>query len=509
LQAVSWQGLIFGAAAALALVSATGLTVRIVFHEPDTLKYAVTVGGPALVAALALTRRPLRLLVGLAIVVAPVDFVATLGGLQVTPLAAVLVLAAPLAALTVRPASAGWLGLATVAAVLLLTPAIAFGASAGSYVTWLAETVVTGWLVFHVARTPGGTRFVVCMIVLSAAIQAVLAVYEYRSGHQLNLYSSSGTSTAAASYFFNYGTVTRSDGTLPDPISLGNVLALATPLVVCLAVSERRWGVRLALLIVGAAIVLGLVVSYSRMSWIGAGAGLVVCLLLLPPRKRIPTTLAVAGTLAVVLALGVTIGGSALRTRFESLLAPTNTASSYATTARGDQLRVRLWNAALATFASEPITGTGFGLLTPQLDVHGVSVPDAGHAQSWYLEILGEAGVLGGLALLGVIAAAARELLRGFARHRLWVAGATGAGIATLVTWSTDITPRYVQVSAMIAALLAVIAAQGSRGSADRASRVRFAPVPGGNGSGSGNGSGLLSPSGQWPEPSRPRSLSR
>lgn len=461
--AFAWRrprAVVFVAAAAVCLVSAIGLTSPAVFHEPNTLKYVVTVLGPAVVAGLALARQPLRLLVGLAILVAPIDFVATFAGIQVTPLLAVLLLAAILAAVTARPGPAGLLGFATVAAVLLLIPAIVSGDSRASYAVWLAETVLLGWLAFNVARTPGGTRFVLMAITLSAFVEAVLAVYEYESGHQLNLYNNSAVSTASASYFFEYGNVTRSSGAMPDPIALGNVLALSCPLIVCLAVAYRQLWVRLALIGIGGVTLVGLALSYSRIGWVAAVVGLVVCLVLLPPRNRLATAVATAAILAAMLPVAVSLGGSNLHRRLDSLLHPTKTASSYTGTARGDLLRIRLWHAALATAEDNPVTGTGFGRLTPQLERHGVSVPSAAHAQNWYLQILGEAGALGGLALLLLILAATRDLAVAFRRQRVWVAGSAGAFVATLVTWLTDISPRYVQVSGVIAALLGVICAQ-------------------------------------------------
>lgn len=175
------------------------------------------------------------------------------------------------------------------------------------------------------------------------------------------------------------------------------------------------------------------------------------------------TALAAAAAVALVIASGLSLGGTELRRRFTSTLNPTSVQSSYSTTAQGDQLRVRLWSAAIKTAEAEPVTGTGFGNLVPALNEHGVSVPPAAHAQSWYLQLLGEAGILGAAALLCLLVAAIRDLWTGFGRYRVLAAGMAGAFVATLITWTTDIEPRYIQVSAVIASLFALIAAVGAR----------------------------------------------
>jgi hypothetical protein len=52
-----------------------------------------------------------------------------------------------------------------------------------------------------------------------------------------------------------------------------------------------------------------------------------------------------------------------------------------------------------------------------------------------------------------------RGRARGFVAQRVWTAGAAGSLVATLIAWSTDVEVRYVQVSAMVAVLLGLVAA--------------------------------------------------
>src|SRR5439155_25361491 len=54
------------AACGVALIAASGVVAEHAFAQPSTLKYLITVGGPTLVAVLALVDRPLWLLSGVA-----------------------------------------------------------------------------------------------------------------------------------------------------------------------------------------------------------------------------------------------------------------------------------------------------------------------------------------------------------------------------------------------------------------------------------------------------------
>src|SRR5207248_4954890 len=108
--------------------------------------------------------------------------------------------------------------------VLLMIPAVVTSDRIGHWVLWITLTALTGWLSFQIAREPSGPQFVAAMLTLSALVQGALAIWEFKTGHQLNLYQSSGSAATSDTYFFNYGGVTRSSGALPDPIGLGQVL---------------------------------------------------------------------------------------------------------------------------------------------------------------------------------------------------------------------------------------------------------------------------------------------
>jgi septum formation protein len=468
-------------ASLIMLVSATGLTAHEIFHQPNTLKYVITVGGPAFVAMLALSSDPLRILTCLAIILTPINFVATLEGVQVTPQVALILLALPILAVSWRPRRSGWLGPAMVLIALCLLPAVLAGTQQLSYLIWIVITMAMGWLAFQLAGAPGGLRLVLISIGLAAFIQGVLSVYEYKTGHLINLYSGSGVQTASAtSDFFNYGGKVRSAGTLSDPIALGNLLALTLPLMICLSVLESKVWIKLAVAAAGAVTTLGLIFTYSRMSWVGAAVGVPLAILVLPRGPRLKTAIAVVGVSFVIVSLGVSIGGSALVTRFESVFNPTNTQSSYSGTAKGDQQRERGWSASLKVFEHTPL-GTGFGKVLPAVAKEGVDLPPSGDVQNFYLDLMTQAGLLGLLALVLLLGSTFRDMWAAFKRNRVFIAGATGAMAALLIGWTTDVSPRYTQVSGVIAALLGAICARAAANRAgarelDGVGEVRLVP---------------------------------
>jgi O-antigen ligase len=448
------------AACGVALIAASGVVAEHAFAQPSTLKYLITVGGPTLVAVLALVDRPLWLLSGVAILVAPFDFVASFGPLHLTPLVAVLVLAVPLTIVEPphgRPGRSTW---TAVASACLLVPALALGTQQTSYAQWLLVTAFTAWIAFSVAAQPGGLRFVALALALSAALQGALAAWEFKSGHQLNLYTASGAAATADTYFYSFGTATRSSGGMPDPIALGNVLALIGPLFAPLAVIERRPAIRVALIAGGAVCILGVIVSFSRMSWVGGGLGCVLAVALLPGRARSVGAMGLAAVAVVMVSAGLALGGQPLRDRAGSVLHPTQgTSRESRVTARGDQYRTRVWDAAVATARDHPVLGTGFGRLGSGLERQGLPVPSGSHAHETYLQFLGEAGALGLVALLMPILVGFANAARAFRAHRALAAGIAGGLVATLIVWTTDVEVRYAQVSAMIAAVLGLAAA--------------------------------------------------
>lgn len=439
-----------------AAVGCLGLSARMLFTEPSPLKYLLTVAVPTAAVAVAASADPLRVLLGAVILVAPFAFVSTFAGVAITPLLPLLLVAGLLVVFERRRVGRAN-GLQTVLpfVLALLAFAIAEASSPGHYLILIATAVLTGTVAARVVARPGGAAIVATFLVASATVQAVLAIWEFRSGHQLDLYRASATSSFGSDYFFNFGTAYRPAAALPDPISLGHVLAISLPLAGALAVSCQTLARRLAFICAGGLIALALALTFSRMSWIGASLGILVTLWALPARRR---TMALAGTaavVAIVAAVALAYGGASLRTRFASVANPT---ARTVATAEGDRERLALWQAALTVAGGHPVFGVGFGEIRPALAAHASGVKPGTTAHSTYLQVLAETGVVGALALVLLLVGTARDLVRGFLRQRLLAAGLVGSFAALLACWTTDYTVRYPQVAALVAVLFGIAA---------------------------------------------------
>lgn len=451
--------LIFVLACAGLVLASTGVLVKELFHQPTTIKYGVTVVTFGFLAVVTTAKQPLRVIVAMAVFTAPIDAVFKVQGAQLTPLMVIDLAGLFVAMPRVSPRGTP-IKFAAVAFVLLCLPAIVQADLPGHWVFWLATTVATGWLAFLVAAEPGGVRYVAGAVVLSGLFQAVLAIYEFRTKHQLNLYGASGSQAANGETFFLYGRLLRPSGTLPDPIGLGQTLCLFLPLIVCLAAGVRKL-VPAVLLIAAAGLVgLGLALSLSRLSIVGGGVGLLLTLILMPGGSRLRTVVLVAVVAAVVVALALAFGGVGLRARFDSIFNPT---AAHVATQAGDVARTHIWSAAERIGNAHLLTGVGFGNVPQYLPRYGVPVTSAANAQNTPLQFLDEGGIPALIGLLGLIVAALVSLWQAFGTNRLWVAGCFAALVGTLLTWSTDVEIRFAQVSSVVAILLALIAALAVR----------------------------------------------
>jgi O-antigen ligase len=444
------------------VVGAAGVTQTLVFHQPGDLKYIATVLGPLLVLVAASAAKPLDVLVPAIVFIAPFGaFVMTLSGIHVSALAVVVAIAAGAAVVSVPPMRrTSAVGTATLSALVLLLVPVVSGTAGRSTLTVLAALVVVSWLVSRAARTDRGLKAILWAFLGSATIQAVIAIWEFKTGHLLNLYGSAGNHVFGVDYFFGFGSKNRPVGSFFDPNSLGNVLALACPIALGLVASSGALRLRVLAAAAGTVVAVGLALSLSRDSWIAAAAGVIVAVLCLPPATRraavVPSV--AAGALVAALALGSS--GGVLASRFASITNPTGTGVR---TAQGDRIRMDDWDTALSAFSARPAFGVGFGNLLPRLYNEAPASSPSSNAQSTYLQVLAEAGIAGALALLVVLGALGHELLAGLRRERLVLAGVAGSTVALLICWLTDVTIRYVSVAAMFAVVFGVVASRARR----------------------------------------------
>ncbi len=448
--------------AVAALLGAAGLIQGALFAAPSLLKYSLTIIAPVIGLMLLTVKRPLRLAVALTIICVPVGGTkATLAGEQVSLLALMLALCAIVAVVSgppPRPLSG--VGRAGVAAVALLVGPVLVGAD-GTGTLLIGAMVLVAWLVSRVAREgEQATTTIYWAVAAAALIQALIAIYEFKVNRHVNLYGSSGLPPTETGFFGTSAghagelhTTHRPTGTLYDPISLGNVLAVSCPIIVVLAVRTRGLQYRLALGAIGVAVALGLTLSFSRFSWIGAVAGTVIACMALPvARQRIWSLVTVAAVLAVVASLAIATAGPRLISRFETIANPPEAANRI--TARGDRERENIWSDALTIFLDNPVSGVGLGRIHVSLGQYLPHVGEGTNAQNTYLQIAAEAGLLGLAALALVLSSTGRALGRALERSRLLAAGALGAATAILIVWLTDVTVRYIPVAAFFAIVI-------------------------------------------------------
>lgn len=448
------------------LASAGGITQQLLFNRPGTLKYAVTVGLSLYLLIVICAPKPLLTMAVVTTAVAPFSTTATFAAVPVT-LGLLSLVAAVAVHLTSRytpwhdvRARRGSLALAVpVAVAALALPLLNSQSPTPSTITILAM-VGTGWLIGAVAREGTNRYWILAALVVGTTVQAGFAIFEFVSGTPLNLHGGSGG--YGSSYFFSYpdgaGTAFRPSAALPDPIALGNVLAISAPLLLSLIFLLAPRNLRLVVAAAGALSITGLAVTLSRMSWIGAAFGLLTCTLLFPPRKILPALAALATSCVPAILFALSLGGGALATRFATVADPT---AASAVTRTGDLTRLALWDASLSVATAHPFLGVGLGNLPPYLVA---MVPDASvvsHAHSTYLNILAEAGAFGLLGVLLVVLSAIKDGLRGFGPDRIFYAGVIGALMTMLVTWSTDYAIRAPSV-AMLFAVLIGLAASGA-----------------------------------------------
>jgi O-antigen ligase len=469
--------LVIWGAASLTLLASTGLIEDEVFAQPTTLKYALTVVAPLALFLAAWLDEPLQLFGALTIVAAPAaTATASFSSVRISILVPLLV--ADFMLIAVRPCVRGrpsHLGMAALCALPLLLVPVADSSKSRPFVLSLVLLIAVGYATSHLARTKNGLRLIVIAIVVGALFQALVGIWNAETGHTLNLYSTAGTSEYAKNYSYVFGGLIRPSGMLPDPISLGNVLAISIPAAIALVAYFQAWKTKLLVLLAACVVALGLVLSLDRTSWIAAVAGMFTTAAVAPSevRNRLAPSIALGVIAAIVLAL--VVGGSATSTKLSSIVSPTNTQGVSADEkgeAQGEQDRLAYWHIAFADgFLQHPLTGVGIGQSGSLILAHSASNGfgvKAGTGQfanvaSTYLQILAEGGVGAAILFVLLFRGLWKDLRRALWADPLLVAGLAGAAVALLICWVTDVVVYYEPVAACEGVLLGAIAGTAQR----------------------------------------------
>jgi O-antigen ligase len=458
---IAWMSIVV-CAGVLFVGSVSGLLTVKVFHQYSTLKWAMLAFAPVLVIVLLAVRRPTMWAAGLVILTVPIEpYVATVHGQQVS----VLFVAAGLATFVAfvegglhrtRRTSSALVQLLPWIVVLLVVPTV-LGTGWQHQALYVALFLDVACICARVATLyPDGRLMVVLFFLGSTALQSSVAIAQHFTGSSFNLYGGAGTASySAQNYFFNFGTTVRTTGTFFDPISLGNVLAMAVPLALVVVLrsdlrSVHRWFAGLA----GLALLGGLTVSLSRASWLGAAIGVACVAFFSRGEQRKTAVVASVSILVGVVLVASALYGPTVSARFDSILHPTATTVR---TAAGDKLRQEEWTASLHVFEANPLGGVGFNNLVTHLE-SGVPGTDAtSHAQNTFLQYLAEGGLFGGAALALLAGGIAADLSR--SRRSDWLyPGLVGAFATVAITWMTDYTVRYMAVAGCLAVLVGLTA---------------------------------------------------
>lgn len=452
----------------LFIAGASGILVTEAFHQYSTLKWIITVAGPALIILLLLVKRPSAWAAGLVIFTVPIEpYVSTIHNQPVSILLVTLLLATLVVTIEGGGHSTGTgrksaLGTVTPWVALLLVIPTVLGASIPHEVLYFCLLVDLAWICTRVvALYPDGRLLVVLLFLGSAGAQSAFALIQYVTGHQFNLYGGAGSASySAQNYFFNYGSAARTTGTFFDPISLGNVLAMALPLALLvllrgeLRTRYRGFAGLIALLLIG-----GMAVSLSRASWMAAVAG-ILCIAAFSRGHQRRRAFVLSGSLIVAaLLIASTLYGPAIEARFTSILDPT---ASTVRTASGDKAREVDWSFALHIFTENPIFGVGIGNLALQFEASVPGSSAGSHASDVYLQYLAEGGVCGGAVLLLLAGGISVDLFR--SRRTDWLyPGLVGSFVGVSITWVTDYTVRYYAVAGCLAVLVGLAASSSHR----------------------------------------------
>jgi O-antigen ligase len=270
----------------------------------------------------------------------------------------------------------------------------------------------------------------------------------------------------------NYGSRASGFYACPDHFA-GFLESLALMLLALALFARLRISIRILLIYLGGAALVGVLISGSRGGYLSAGVGLLALVIygvyhaLLVAHSRSPQLLvgaAIFGCLALLLGSTFVIRSDVLVRRFGTIVEP-------------NDVRPRFWQAALQEFALNPALGTGAGTYL----VYGRKFRDPSiqtdpiYAHNDYAQLLAEYGTVAGVLFVGFIAAHAgsawtfvRRMLRwlqereeAFSLSLALVVGAILGIIALLVHSFVDFNLQIPGNTLFVAFLFGIVANPG------------------------------------------------
>ncbi|MBT2507276.1 O-antigen ligase family protein [Streptomyces sp. ISL-98] len=332
------------------------------------------------------------------------------------------------------PAAAAVLGIPAVGFAVATVTAADPAAALPGFVRYLQVFVLVPAAVVFLVRDARDFRIVTWCVVALALFQGATGVYQYVTG-------------TGASYM---GADVRAVGTFGPSDVMGMATVVAYGLLAAIALTLRTpanpppW-LRPCALAAAAALVVPLVLSFSRGAWIATAVAALAVILLTGLRQAV-RALAVLAAVAVILVGGLGIGSEMISQRLTSITQVTDAPD------RSVNDRYMMWAAAARMWREEPATGVGLKGFPAHRDGHasiglssGSDTAGAGQTfqkqpllspHNMYLLVLSEQGLIGLTTFVGSLAAVLLVGLRRLTHSR---GRATDCGLVAvgLMIWQT------------------------------------------------------------------------
>jgi O-antigen ligase len=302
-----------------------------------------------------------------------------------------------------------------------------------------SEAFLIWLMVLALARRPWQVAGLIACLLLAPAAEALIGVAQFVTGSGPPSFRISPTLPFVRAY-----------GTIGQPNSFAGYMNMAWPLAIALFgfwILDFGLSMRSKIqnpkskmfLVLGSGclallLLAGLAASLSRGAWVGAAGGVIGMALALGPRAR-RWALAALALGALALALGgtgllpeVVANRLASITRYVAIFDAGTiaiTPQNFAVVERMAQMQ-----AGWSMFLAHPLTGIGPGNYTIAYPAFAVGTwyASRGHAHNYYIHMLAETGIIGGLAYLALLAGVARQALAAVraARSAIWRSAAIG-----------------------------------------------------------------------------------